>query len=423
MSAVPDGSWWSHPDLERVWVLIAERLERAGLEPRGRVSVGDLDRTERRALSDLLGHGVLRDRERVDLGALDVRLRSRAGLGVVAAAETVLARALTDRPAARAARAARREEPRTAYDGWVTEHPETATWRLEEWIDGLRRDGVLARDPDPAALVRDALSVLWSRRASILGEDEVRPIARTQLAAELFGDAHALDDDRRLAAVVLRAGRVLATDGDAAHQREEWERLGVLTDRVSTTCLTLGLRSEGLGPRPWSAPAGGGEDPVSARVDAYRVAGAVLHLTWRDLDAGLRFAAGQSVLVSENPRVVEAAAELQLDDVGFVSTGGRPSLVTLEVLSRLSTAGARLLYHGDFDWAGVAIANDLVHRLGVLPWRMSADDYLALPARLPLHGTRVEAAWDGELSAAMAHRGLAVHEEAALPQLLHALSG
>ena len=111
------------------------------------------------------------------------------------------------------------------------------------------------------------------------------------------------------------------------------------------------------------------------------------------------------------------------DDVGFVSTGGRPSLVTLEVLSRLSTAGARLLYHGDFDWAGVAIANDLVHRLGVLPWRMSADDYLALPARLPLHGTRVEAAWDGELSAAMAHRGLAVHEEAALPQLLHALSG
>ena len=72
-------------------------------------------------------------------------------------------------------------------------------------------------------------------------------------------------------------------------------------------------------------------------------------------------------------------------------------------------------------WSGIAIANDLVRRVGVRPWRMSAEDYLALPARLPLQGPRTEAAWDGELAAAMAHRGLAVHEEAALPGLLHSL--
>lgn len=423
MSAVPDRSWWNHPDLGRVWEVIAERLERAGLEPRGGVSVGDLSRTERRALSDLLGRGVLRDRERVDLGALDARLRIRAGLGIVAAAEAVLERVLTDRPAARSARAARREEPRNAYDVWLAEHPGAVDWGLGEWLDGLRRDGVLARDPDPAALVRDGLEVLWARRASILRQDGASPIARTQLAAELFGDAHALDDDRRLAAVVLRAGRLLATEGEAAHQREEWERLGVLTDRVSTTCLTLGLRPGGADDRPAAEDSGDTDDLLRRRVGAYRDAGAVLHLTWRDLDAGLRFAPGQSVLVSENPRVVEAAAELRLDGSGFVCTGGRPSLVTLEVLSRLSAAGARLLYHGDFDWPGVAITNDLVRRFGVLPWRMSADDYLALPARLPLHGARVEAVWDGELTAAMARRGLAVHEEATLPGLLEALAG
>ena len=409
MSVSPDGSWWSHPDLARVWAVLAERLERTGLEPRGRVSLADLTRAERRALSDLLGRDVLRERERVDLTELDSRLRSRAGLGVVAAAEATLGRGLADRPAARAARAAREEKPRTAYETWLAEHPVPADWGLEDWLAGLRRDGVLARDPDPAALVRDALEVLWARRASIVGEDHARPIARTQLAAELFGDAHALDDDRRLAAVVLRAGRLLGAEWAAGNQREEWERLGVLTDRVSTTCLTLGLRRTG--------PVGSEDTDGSDEV-----AGAVRHLTWRDLDAGLRFAPGQSVLVSENPRVVEAAAELRMGGIGFVSTGGRPSLVTLEVLSRLSTAGARMLYHGDFDWPGLAIANDLVRRAGVRPWRMSAGDYLALPARLPLRGPRVEAAWDDELAAAMAHRGLAVHEEAALPGLLHDLS-
>jgi hypothetical protein len=54
---------------------------------------------------------------------------------------------------------------------------------------------------------------------------------------------------------------------------------------------------------------------------------------------------------------------------------------------------------------------------------MSSQDYLALPARLPLRGARVEAVWDDELAAAMAHRGLAVHEEASLPALLETLVG
>lgn len=418
-------AWWSGPALARTWALLGDRLEREGLAPRGLVTVGGLDREEQRALSDLLGRSVLRDRVRVDLAALDRRLRDRAGTGVVAAASTVLGRPLTDRPAARAARAARRDEPHAVLAAWREQHGTAAAAglgdRLEDWLAALRRDGLLGRDPDPAGLVRDALAVLWHQREHLLpaapDASPPQPVARTELAARLLGDAHALDDDRRLAATVLRATRLLAPGGDTAPEegsgnpssREEWEFLGILTDRVSSTCMTLGLHPDG-------------DAAVARRVRGYAAAHAALHLTWRDLDEGLRFAPGQTVLVCENPRVVEAAAEVGSTEVGLVTTSGRPALVTLEVLSRLRAAGARLHYHGDFDWAGVAMAEDVVRRFGARPWRMSADDYLALPARLPLGGRPVEASWDPELTAAMAQRGLAVHEEAALPELVHALA-
>jgi hypothetical protein len=51
---------------------------------------------------------------------------------------------------------------------------------------------------------------------------------------------------------------------------------------------------------------------------------------------------------------------------------------------------------------------------------MSAADYergLA-GAALPLVGASVDPVWDTELGAAMRHHGVAVHEEAVLPDLL-----
>lgn len=422
--------WWSSPALARTWTLVAERLEREGLVPQGLVTVAGLNREEKRALSDLLGRSILGDRVRIDLAAVDQRLRDRAGRGLVSAAATVLGRALTDRPAARAASAARREEPHTVYAAWREAHPDAAALglddRLDDWLATLRRDGVLGRDADPAALVKDALTVLWHQRVHVRrsghclsghGPYVPVPVARTELAARLLGDAHALDDDRRLASVVLRATRLLAPavasqddqEPTISSVREEWESLGVLTDRVSSTCLTLGLRTVG-------------DDACARRIRGYANSRSVLHLTWRDLDEGLHFAPGQTVLVCENPRVVEAAAEAADAGVGLVTTSGRPALVTLEVLTRLRDAGTQLHYHGDFDWPGVAMANDVWLRFGARPWRMSASDYLALPARLPLRGPRIEASWDPELAAAMDQRGLVVHEEAALPDLTQSLT-
>ena len=87
-------------------------------------------------------------------------------------------------------------------------------------------------------------------------------------------------------------------------------------------------------------------------------------------------------------------------------------------------AGARLRYHGDFDWPGIAIANRLVAEVGVVPWRMEADQYLAAlhGPRVPLLGTPIEPVWDRELGAVMRHYGAAVHEEAVLDDLLDALT-
>ena len=46
----------------------------------------------------------------------------------------------------------------------------------------------------------------------------------------------------------------------------------------------------------------------------------------------------------------------------------------MTVLERLVPA-AQLRYHGDFDWAGIAITNRLAARVAVNPWLMTASDY------------------------------------------------
>ena len=71
----------------------------------------------------------------------------------------------------------------------------------------------------------------------------------------------------------------------------------------------------------------------------------------------------------------------------------------------------------------MTIANRLITEVGVRPWRMGAAEYVAAlhGPRVPLTGSAVEPAWDGELGAAMRHHGVAVHEEAVLEELLDAV--
>jgi uncharacterized protein (TIGR02679 family) len=370
--------------LSRVWAQLAERLERNGLQARGSIVVNQLDRSERHALGGLLGQVLAADSCSVDLSMLDERLLTRSDEGLTRAAERVLGRSLVNRPAQRQVRGEWREAPFDVARAWLEQHPELDQRWVQTWLAALRRDGVLVRDSDPSGLLLRALSVL----AACL-DDPVRPgKARTELAAGTTHDAHALDDDGKLSQLVLRAlaARVdRPTPTSAAERRDIWESVGVTTDSVSTTCLTRGLGVLEI----WSG---------AARYRLAAESGDPIHVTWWDLRRGLGMTPGQEVFVCENPRVLEAIAE------------------------RLAESGAHIRYHGDFDWPGIAMANQLVAMFDVEPWRMSADDYLDSPAGLPLVGSEVAPAWDAELGAAMRHRGLAVHEEAVLGGLLDSLS-
>ena len=105
----------------------------------------------------------------------------------------------------------------------------------------------------------------------------------------------------------------------------------------------------------------------------------------------------------------------------MICTDGMPSAAQRTLISQLAAAGARLRYHGDFDWPGLTIGNFVMRATGAKPWRFGAEDYLGACDALgsPLAaGGRVEAVWDNRLAAAMAHRAVAVHEEAVAERLM-----
>ena len=139
-----------------------------------------------------------------------------------------------------------------------------------------------------------------------------------------------------------------------------------------------------------------------------------MHLTPWDLQR-ISLAQSAPVLVCENPSVLEAFASTAGGRWSVVCTAGWPAAVAVDMLGALT---APLRYHGDLDWRGVEICSWLVARCGVRPWRMSARDYLAAPAGAPLTGREVDAAWDPALAPAMRTRGVAVHEEQVVAELL-----
>jgi uncharacterized protein (TIGR02679 family) len=91
-------------------------------------------------------------------------------------------------------------------------------------------------------------------------------------------------------------------------------------------------------------------------------------------------------------------------------------------LARLAAGGAGFVYHGDFDWDGLRIANKLTEIVPFQPWRFTAADYRAALAvggeRPSLRDRRVEAVWDTGLAPTLAAAGVAVEEETVLEDLL-----
>jgi uncharacterized protein (TIGR02679 family) len=401
--------------LDRVWGVLAERLQRNGLRTTGRVTIAHLTRDERHALAGLLGHPVPNERATIDLARLDERLRSTGtASGLVALVERQVG-ALVDRPGARRAQQSMRDELWTAgRDLLASSGLVDRSW-VEPWLDDVRRARVLGR-LDTVRAKRTLVTAVHciTHLPAINGSS---PVARGDLASMVTGNAHALDDGTALASLVLRAAALIVGEPYArapARRRHLWRAVDIQTDEVSTTVLTIGLRSAAGG--TW--------------LDERTSAGWETHLTARDLRRLELRPADHRVFVAENPRLLEQAID-RGTSAAAVCTHGQPAVVVLAALDQLRAAGAELWYHGDFDWPGIAIAERLIGIHGCRPWRMSAEDYLdglatlaPLAGELPtLEGNPVAASWDPDLTAVMAQANRAIHEELLLEILLADMTG
>lgn len=148
--------------------------------------------------------------------------------------------------------------------------------------------------------------------------------SRTEIAARLLGDSHALDSSTWLAALVTRA--LVVRDGPET-ERAAWERAGMPLDLMSVPVLTWGLPLIG-------------DDGAAAAARAMTGAGLPLHLSILVLRAKPpRVVTGTPVLVVENPRLVEVAAQRNLP-AAVLCTHGNPTSAPTEAVAALRGATA-----------------------------------------------------------------------------------
>ena len=344
----------------------------------------------------------------VSLAAVDeVVRRSGACPDGLAAAVTALTGEVTDRAEAAADLDRRWRAAFAPLHDAVDLRPE-----LTEWLDRIQVSGLVRR----LAGTPEAASPLLSTLAAVVAQLPARSEPLGRFAARNAGEAHALDQDRPLSTLALGAARALSglPEGHGTDwRREVWASVGVLCDDVSSTVLTLGLP-------------GDTQTSTGRALAALREAGQPCVLTLRQLVREPFRLAAQEVFVCENPVVVSAAAD-QLPEGGgpLVCTHGQPGAAVMHLLRALSSGGARLRYHGDFDWGGLRIGNVIFSRLPAVPWRFRTADYNA--AAKPGHGRYLTgppatACWDLCLADAMHEIGVAVEEEHTIDDLLSDLA-
>jgi uncharacterized protein (TIGR02679 family) len=244
---------------------------------------------------------------------------------------------------------------------------------------------------------------------------EPEPIGR--FAERVLGSAHALDADRPLTSLVFGAARILggmAEGTGSAWRREVWASIGLLRDELSSSVLVLNL--------PTTT-----DDPTGRMLAGLREAGEPAVITLRQLRRPPRLLrTGLTVSICENPVVVaEAADRLGAAASPLVCVGGQPGAAAMALLRSMADAGARLRYHGDFDWGGLRIGNVVFNRLAARPWRFDAFAYrraLDNGAGHRLAGEPTACSWDPELADTMHRAGLRVEEEHVLDDLLSDLA-
>jgi uncharacterized protein (TIGR02679 family) len=396
-------SFLADPALQPLWRDAAAALDRNGLDWRGRLRLPELIPEGRRRLGVLLGHRIGPQRRAVSLADVADGVHRLTGQDLPAAL-AALGFAPAGRREASAARRATRTRRRDELDAAVQREFPDAGW-VSPWRDSIWTDGLLARtDPaDVADLVTTVRAVLDACA------DAAGARSRSEVAAQLLGDAHGLDSSTLLAALVTRA--LLARDG-AGDERAVWERAGLPLDLVSAPVLC------------WALPLRG-DAGVAAAVSSMTAAGLPLHLSTAALRAEpLVVAPGTIVLVVENPRLVEAAAQRWLP-AALLTTAGNATTAPTLAIAQLGAAGAVLRYHGDFDAAGLAMAARAA-AAGATPWRMDRADYLAALDAADRDGVALprdpaaapDTPWDPALAAEFDRHRAVVHEERVMDALL-----
>ncbi|MDW7745203.1 TIGR02679 family protein [Halomonas sp.] len=391
------------PELARLRQRLARKLLRDG---GGRLILSRVSDSERAAIERLVGRAPRQGRSlSIELEALSQTL-ARAGVAQdLRSALEVLDGPLVD---ARAEREETRQRWHELLDAYRCESERLG---VSAWLEDLRGAGQLKR---LAGASEGQGRLLLEQSLAVLERLPAQGMTLSTLAADCLGDAHALDAGRPVAALVRRAlarhwqGGVARVNPD---ERSVWAHAGVLMGgEVTSAVLTLRL----------PVRHGSGLDEALSQFFHHA------EPSWVTLRQLLRHppawdCAGQDVFVCENPAVLaEAAERLRIDCAPLIATWGQPGAAVLTLLEQLEAVGAVLHYHGDFDWAGIGIANALLERFAMRPWRMERADLKASAhlAGKPLEGKPVDARWDPHLRPAMEQRGRALHEEQLIDALL-----
>lgn len=391
----PDASWI----VERLRTRIARG---AGLA--GTIALQNPTEAQRATIARMFGRPTPRGRTlSIDLGDLDTLLRRGEICDGVAHAVELLVGHVTDERAVREAVERRWEK---VFDDAGSHRAD-----VEGWLADLRATGLLRRvangDAERARGLLDSAIALADRLPA-------RGVSLAELAASVTGDSHALDAGEPLGTIALRlAARVGARRGmeeeNDARPRDIWASVGVLCDELSAPVLVLNLVAA-------TTTATGRALAIHAE------AGEPCRLSVRQLlrdPPQFRRLGRAAIHVCENPSVVSSAADrLGAASAPLVCVEGQPRTAARLLLTQLANSGARLVYHGDFDWGGLRIGNVVIGRCDAEPWRFSTADYVATTGGRPLEGRPVDATWDAGLADVMRAAARAVHEEQVMNDLL-----
>ncbi len=358
------------------------------------IQVSKLNQTERAALASLVGRkGGVAASITIDVSAVD---RALSDAGIAPSLRTALE--LLDGPMVH-----RETELSRIRDSWTSVLARCTHADLIVYLSSPANFGVLKRlsgnQPDSASLIcRQAEDIL--RRLPAAGTP------RAQIAAELLGDAHGLDSARPVATLTLAVLRSRSSN-DTGDDRDTWAAVGILVNELARPALFLNVPCSGL------AVSLGEPQYASLRLLARRPP------DWA--------VAGRPVLVCENPNLVAILADrLGTACPPVVCVDGHLGAAQRIILKQLKASGAKFRYHGDYDWPGIAIANNVIAKYNAMPWHFSAADYVAAVESAPelvapLSGRPVIASWDADLTAAMTKAGTKVEEEAVAERIIDLL--